>query len=116
MAQGAVVCVADGHVAIEAPHPETDCLASQRNSRPAALGLLRNDSTSQTCQDRPIFVAGSHLAVPSNAEILSAESHPVYFFSAPLLPVFEGCAPFSHSAAAASCLARREMHRVVLRI
>ena len=70
MAQGAVICVAqDGHFAIENAHPNTGCVAVQKDSRPASLESVLENSARRPCRDTPILGVGSHFTIPSNVEL-----------------------------------------------
>lgn len=117
MAQRAVICIAPGgHLAIEAPHPRAGCGATQRNSRSAPLGLLIEDAVPQTCQDTPIFVAGSHLAALSSVETLLPVSQTISFLSPPTMAAHQGPALPSHITSNARRFPRHVLRSIVLRI
>ena len=83
MAQGAVLCIADGHLAVETPHGKPGCVAIQKNSHPAPLGSTLENSTTRNCLDMPIFGVGSHLTIPSSAELSPPAFQPIVIFSLP---------------------------------
>ena len=86
MAQGAVICVAqDGHFAIENAHPNTGCVAVQKDSRPASLESVLENSARRPCRDTSILGVGSHFTIPSNVEPAPPAFQLVAIVSAPIV-------------------------------
>lgn len=116
MAQGAVICVAQGgHFAIEAPHVKTGCVAAQSNSRPAPLGPALESPAPRTCQDTPMFAAGSNMTMPANAEIVSSASQPVAILSLPTVVTHRARSLLSHVTSTALRSTHDSLRSVVLR-
>ncbi len=117
MAQEAVICIAqDGHFAIETPHANTGCVAAQQTHRPIPSGPALENSAPQTCQDTPIFAAGSSMTVPRSVETVPPVSQFVSLLCPPTVVTQDACPLLSHVTSNARRSTLHVLRSVVLLI